>query len=150
MIDALRNLFRPENAARSEMPLEVAVAALLVEAARADNVYDADERAAVLRILQEMFDLSPAAAETLHDQGDQTQDTAPDVVRFTRVIKMALTEEERVAFMEALWYVVLIDHERDPHENALLRRLAPLVAVSDHDSAAARRRAIARVEGGLA
>jgi uncharacterized tellurite resistance protein B-like protein len=42
--------------------------------------------------------------------------------------------------LEALWTVVLTDGERDPHEDALMRKLAPLIAVSDRESAEARRR----------
>jgi uncharacterized tellurite resistance protein B-like protein len=145
MIDALKNLFRPGAEPRSEVPQDVAVAALLVEAARADGVYDEAERRAVLRLLQEMFGLNPAEAAALHDQGDEAQQTAPDMVRFTRVIKMALDEGERIGLIEALWQVVLVDHDRDPHENALLRHLAPLIAVSDRDSVAARQRALALV-----
>jgi len=143
MIDTLRNLFRTSDAPRTEIPVEVAVAALMVEAARADGVYDAQEKQAVLQLLQDMFEKSAADAQALHDQGDAAQNGAPDVVRFTRVIKNALTEDERITFIEALWHIVLVDHERDPHENALLRNLVPLVAVSDRDSALARQRALA-------
>lgn len=145
MIDVLRNLFRAESPHRTEVPHEVAVAALLIEAAKADGVYDAAERAAVLRILREMFGLSPEGAMALHDQGELAQQSASDVVRFTRVIKTGLTEVERINFMESLWSVVLADNERDPNENALMRNLVPLVAVSDRDSAVARQRAMAKL-----
>ncbi len=127
------------------MSLEVAVAALLIEAARADDIYDQDERRAVLRLLQDMFTLSSAQAQTLHDEADAIQQQAADSVRFTRVIKNAMSEEERITLMEALWHVVLVDHQRAPDEDALMRRLAPLVAVGDHDSAAARRRVLTRM-----
>ena len=143
MIDSLRNLLRADVAPRSEYPVEVAVAALMIEAARADGVYDAQEKRAVLQLLQDMFDKSLEQAQALHDQGDEAQHGAPDVVRFTRVIKAALDEDERITFIEALWHIVLVDHERDPHENALLRNLVPLVAVSDRDSVLARQRALA-------
>ncbi|MCL4674756.1 MAG: TerB family tellurite resistance protein [Pararhodobacter sp.] len=148
MIDALRNLFRTEPAPRNDAPQDVAVAALLIEAARADGVYDDAERRAVLRLLQEMFGLSAAEALALHERGDGAQQDAADVVRFTRVIKRALDEAERIALIEALWQVVLVDHDRDPHENALLRNLAPLIAVSDRDSAEARHRVQARIGPG--
>ena len=145
MIDMLRNMFRTNATPRTEVQLEVAVAALLVDAARADGVYDEDERRAVLRLLREMFGVSEVEARALHDQGDAAQNEAADVVRFTRVIKMALSEAERITFIEALWHVVLVDHERDPHENALMRHLVPLVGISDYDSATARHRVMAQL-----
>lgn len=145
MIDALKNLFRPEPNARAEVAPDVAVAALLIEAARADGVYDVEERRAVLSILCDMFDVDAPKAEALHEAGEAAQRESPDLVRFTRIVKLYMDEAERVALFEALWHIVLVDHDRDPHENALMRHLAPLLAVSDHDSAAARRRVLARI-----
>jgi uncharacterized tellurite resistance protein B-like protein len=146
MIDVLKSLFRPEAAPRTEVPPEVAVAALLVEAARADGSYDDAERHAVAHLLEDMLDLSSRDAAELRDRGEAAQAESSDLVRFTRVVKFAMEEEERIALMEGLWHLVLIDHHRDPHEDALLRRLPPLLAISDHDSAAARRKVLNRAE----
>jgi uncharacterized tellurite resistance protein B-like protein len=98
----------------------------------------------VAHLLEDMLDLAPDAAADLRDRGEAAQSEAADLVRFTRVVKSALDEDERAALMEALWRIVLIDHHRDPHEDALLRRLAPLLAISDHESAAARRKVLRR------
>ena len=144
MIDALKSLFSPGAAPRSEVPADVAVAALLVDAARADEVYKPEERHTVIALLEHMFGLELPEAERLCERGEAAQEGAADIVRFTRVVKFALDEVERVRLIEALWEIVLVDRERDPHEDALLRRLAPLIAVSDHDSAAARQRVLAR------
>ena len=142
MIDVLKSLFRPQATQRNEVPPDVAVAAILVEAARADGSYGDAERYAVAHLLEDMLDLSPAASEALRDRGEAAQAEAADLVRFTRVVKFAMDEGERVALIEGLWHLVLIDHHRDPHEDALLRRLPPLLGVTDHDSAAARRRVL--------
>lgn len=145
MIDVLKGLFSGgKPAPRDTVTPDVAVSAVLIEAARADGSYGDVDRAAVSALLADMFDLTAAQAAALRVQGEEAQAGASDIVRFTRVIKSALSDADRVALMEGLWQVVLIDHHRDPHENALLRHLAPLIAVSDHDSAAARRRVEAR------
>ena len=143
MLDALKSLFRPD-APRHEVPADVAVAALLVEAARADDIYAPEEREAVARLLMAMFHLDRDAALALRARGEAAQAEAADVVRFTRVVKFALDEDGRRQLIEALWTVVLVDHERAPDEDALLRKLAPLIAVDDHDSAAARQRVLER------
>lgn len=147
MIDVLKSLFRPQAAPRDQVPPDVAMAALLIEAGRADGSYGEAERRAVAHLLEDMLDLAPDAAAALRDRGEAAQAEAADLVRFTRVLKFALDEDERVALMEGLWHLVLIDHHRDPHEDALLRRLPPLLAVSDHASAAARRKVLRRAEG---
>jgi uncharacterized tellurite resistance protein B-like protein len=141
MIDILRSLIAQPEPTRQEPGAIESVAALLVEAARADADYTDEERRGIERFLAHLFQLSPEEARGAREKGEAAQDGAADVVRFTRVVKTRLDERERAALIEALWRVVLSDGRRDPHEDALLRKLAPLIAVSDHDSAAARRRA---------
>lgn len=144
MIDVLKSLFRPGAGPRHDVPADIAVAALLVDAAKADDLYKPEERQAVVALLERIFGLELPEAERLCEAGEAAQAEAADIVRFTRVVKFALDEDERIRLMEALWEIVLIDRERDPDEDALLRRLAPLLAVSDHDSAGARQRVLAR------
>ena len=141
MIDVLKSLFRPAPAAPEIAP-ELAVAVLLVEAARADGHYNDADRHAVDALLAEMFDLP--APEALRQQAEAAQQGAADLVRFTRVVKTGLEHDQRIALIEALWRVVLVDHHRDPHEDALLRHLAPLLGLDDRDSAQARQRVQAR------
>lgn len=145
MIDVLKSLFRPSPVA-PDIPPDLAVAALLVEAARADGSYGADDRHAVDALLTEMFDISDP--ESLRQKAEAAQQDAADLVRFTRVVKNGLKLEQRIALVEALWQVVLVDHHRDPHEDALLRHLAPLLGIDDRDSAQARQRVQVRAGRG--
>ena len=117
-----------------------AIAALLVEAARADGVYDADERAMIGQILSERFALSEADAAALRAEGEEAQAEAVDLVRFTRAIKDAVPIEERIEVIEAVWRVVYADGERDHHEGNLIRRLAGLLYVPDREAGLARQR----------
>ena len=61
-------------------------------------------------------------------------------------IKAAVAYDERAGVIEALWSVVLADGARDDHEDALMRMVAPMLGISDRDSAIARQ----RVEAGRA
>ena len=139
MIDFLRSLLAAPAAPAQAPDAALAVAALLVEAARADADYTQAEAVTITRFLAEMFGLDPAAAAA-RAAGETAQANAADLVRFTRVVKTELAPHERVALIEALWRVVVSDGRRDPHEDALLRKLAPLIAVTDRESAEARRR----------
>ena len=147
MFDVLRKLFHEADASRPGVPSpQRAVAALLVEAAHVDGHYDAEERALVAALLGTMFGLDPAGAASLRRAGEADQAAAPDLVRFTRVVKTLLSQAERCTVIEALWSVVLSDGQRHPREDALLRRLAPLLGLSDHDSAFARQRVLDRLQ----
>lgn len=143
MFDTLRALLRPASPARTDVAPDLAIAALLVDAARADGVYAPAEKAEIDALLRSLLDIPMAEASALRLRAEAAHADAADIVRFTRVIKAALDEEARRDLMQALWSVVLADGQRDAHEDALMRHLAPLIALHDHDSAAARRRALA-------
>ena len=149
MIDALKSLFRSRDSAPGrDIAPELAVAVRVVEAARADGSYSDEDRHAVGALLDEMFDIAPPdSADALRARAEEAQAGAPDLVRFTRVIKSGMEHGERLSLIEALWQVVLGDHHRDAHEDALLRHLAPLLGLDDRESVQARQRVLARAAG---
>ncbi len=139
--DLIARFARPDDPA--PLPPEdarLALAALMVRAARADGDYDADERGEIAAVLADCHALSAEAVESLLREAEALEAEAPDTVRFTRLVKAAVPHEERAAVMEAIWRVVLADGRRDPSEDALLRQLAPLLGLADRESAFARRR----------
>ena len=119
----------------------LALTALLVRIARTDGHYAPEEMALIDRIAATRFALSPFEAAKLRKDAEVLESEAPDTVRFTRAIKAAVAYDDRAAVIEALWSVVLADGSRDDHENALMRMVAPMLGVSDRDSALARQRA---------
>ncbi|WP_417524493.1 TerB family tellurite resistance protein [Marinovum sp.] len=138
--DFLKRLTQPEPAQLPDEDARLALTALLVRVARSDESYDADERALIDRIAAERYGLSPFEASALRGHAEQLESEAPDTVRFTRAIKDSVPFEARIGVIEALWQVVLADGERDEAEDALLRMVAPLLGISDVDSAMARQR----------
>ena len=116
----------------------VALTALLVRAARADQFYDDREARQIDQILQVRFDLSPFEAAALRAEGEKAETEAADTVQFTRAIKEVIPLEERISVIAALWQVVLVDQERDPEEDSLLRLVSNLLGINDRDSAIAR------------
>ena len=141
VFDLLRRLTTPESEPLPEPDARTALAALLVRIARADGNYSAGEVSRIDRILVTRYDLSPFEASRLRREAEELEAEAPDTVRFTRALKDAVAYEDRTHLIEVLWEIVLADGERDPEENALLRTVAPLLGVTDQDSAIARQRA---------
>src|SRR5690625_4276578 len=105
-----------ENAGR------IAIAAILVEVARADETYLAREQSMIDRVLAERFGIGPAEAASLREEGEEAQEEAVDLVHCTRAIKDAVPYEDRVGVIEALWCVILADGDVDYQESALVRR----------------------------
>ena len=142
MLERLLNAMTGDGGA-DEDPVEagrVAIAAVLVEAARSDGGYLGREQAMIDRVLGRRFGLSPADAAALRARGEEAQAEAVDLVRFTRAIKEAVPHEDRVAVIEAVWRVIYADGELDENESSLIRRLSGLLYVPDQDAGLARQR----------
>lgn len=144
--DLLRRLTAAEPEPLDDGDARMALTALLVRIAKSDGNYDATEIARIDRIAQSRYALNQVEAAKLRAEAEALEKDAPDTVRFTRAIKEAVPYEEREAVIEALWDVVLADGERDHEEDALLRMVAPLLGVTDQDSALARQRVEARLK----
>ncbi|MEL6585788.1 MAG: TerB family tellurite resistance protein [Pseudomonadota bacterium] len=142
--DLLRRLTAPDPAPLPDTDARLALAALMVRVARSDGDYATSEVKRIDRILARRHGLSPEDAEILRLEAEKLEAEAPDTVRFTKAIKDAVSLEERVAVIEALWSVVLADGSRDAEEDGLLRLLANLLGINDRDSNLARKRVEAR------
>jgi len=112
----------------------------MVRVAKADGICTADEIARIDRILARRFTLDQVGAARLRAEAETLEHAAPDTVRFTRAIKEAVPYEDRAAVVEALWDVALADGIRTEDEDALLRLIAPMLGLTDQDSAHIRRR----------
>lgn len=144
MFDAIKRLLTgngsASGAAGPEVTPETAATVLLVEAARADGVFDQIERRSILAILREAFDLDDAEAENLLARGEALADDAIGAHRYTMEIK-TLSEAARLGVVEGLYRVAFADGENSDRENAFVRHVASLLHVEDVPRAQARRRA---------
>jgi uncharacterized tellurite resistance protein B-like protein len=118
-----------------------ALAVLLIETARSDDHVEDRERRIIERTLTQRFALKPWEAVRLVAAARESAIRATDLYNFTRVVVQSFTETERVAIIEMLWDVALADGELTGDEDALIRRVAGLIYVSDRDRGEAKRRA---------
>lgn len=136
----LRRLLAPGPDRLPEPDSRLALAALLVRVARADEDYAAAETGRIDRVLAERHGLSPFEAAALRREAERFEVEAPDTVRFTRALKEATGIDDRIALMEALWSVALADGRRSDDEDQLIRMVANLLGMTDVESNMARQR----------
>lgn len=146
----ISRLFGPEE---STAPLrgedaEIAVAALLVRIARADDRYSRQEEERIDHILARRHGLDATQAAERRAAAEMIEAEAPDTVRFTRVIKDRVALEDRSDILAALWEVVYADGRRSADEESLVRLVAGLLGINDRDSGLIRQRIM--VEMGIA
>jgi len=144
MFDRILDLLMPGDAPRAETETHIAVAALLVEAARMDDDFDLAERAAIRGVLARRFSLDAASVDRLIAAAETAADRSSALYRFTRVVAERFDPAARVEMIEMLWEVAYADGVLDPDEDALIRRVAGLIFVEDHERGAARQRVLAR------
>lgn len=147
MLDRLKSLFSeqsPPAGGHTHDQLQLAAAALLVEAARMDDSFDSTEREVIGRLLRERFGLDEASAASLLDAASDATEDSVELYTFSRRVKDAFDHDERVGMVEMLWEVVYADGEVHDHEANLLRRVAGLLYVSDRESGEARKRVLDR------
>ena len=126
--------------------LQLAVAALLLEAAVVvDGHFDPEERQVVRRVLARAFSLTPAAAQDLVAAAERRVEASAQLFGFTSTVNERVNRERKIEIIEMLWEVAYADRVLDPLEDTLLRRIAGLIDVTDHERGEAKRRVLQRL-----
>jgi uncharacterized tellurite resistance protein B-like protein len=124
--------------------LQIAVAALLAQAASMDDHFDEAERRAIEALLASRFTLGRDAVARLIAAAEAASSGTTQLYPFVRLVVERLDEAERIELIEMLWEVAYADGVLHPDEDALVRRVAGLIYVSDRDRGEARKRVLER------
>ena len=137
-----RLLDAAQPAPLSAQDAEVAIAALLVRIARADDHYGEVEQHRIDQVLARRRGLASAVAAERRAAAEMIEAEAPDTVRFTRIIKDRIELADRHDVLAAMWEVAYADGQRSAEEESLVRLVAGLLGVNDRESGLARQRAL--------
>ena len=140
MISAIKQFFTDriqgqelEATATQGHTLNLATAALLVEAMRADHNILEQEQQAVQALLQRHLQLHSDDVRALFALAEQEVEDSVSLYQFTSLIDQAMDYEQKVRIIDMLWQVVYADDRLDKYEEALLRKIADLLHVSHRD-----------------
>lgn len=136
MMQTLRKWFRESQPADSPIDpdrVQLALAALLVEMARADFDQQQEEDLAIARMLGKHFGLDQDAATDLLVRAQGAVDDAVSLHDFTRALHENLTSDEKFCVVEMLWRVALADGHLDRYEDGLMRKVSELLYVRHGD-----------------
>jgi uncharacterized tellurite resistance protein B-like protein len=123
-----------------------ALAVLLIEIARSDDRVEDREHGIIERALALRFGLERSEVTRLIAAAEQGAIQATDLFHFTQVVVKNFTPEERIGVIEMLWEVAYSDGVLTSDQDALIRRVAGLIYVSDRERGEARRRVMQRSE----
>ena len=111
----------------------VLVAALLIHAARIDEIYTDMEKEIIKKALVELNNISSDQAENLIKFAEKKEEESNQIVEFTREIKK-YSMEFRLKIIEVIWKIVYSDGASDDYESNLIRRICGLLYISGKDN----------------
>ena len=133
MIGKFRNWLRRTSEPVDTVPvqdvIQLSVAVLLVEIARADYDHKEVEFREMQKQLARRFDLSDdAAAELLHVAEKRVEDSV-SLHEFTRALHAKMSYAEKEAVIEMLWRIALSGKDLDKYEDYMIGKIAELLYV---------------------
>ena len=110
--------------------LRLATAVLMIDVARADNVFDESEFDRVLQLAEQHFNLPPEAAAELVNLASETAEDIVSVHEFTELLHEHLEEAEKARIVGLLWEIAYADGRLDKYEDSLVLKISDLLYVS--------------------
>jgi uncharacterized tellurite resistance protein B-like protein len=137
VLEQLKKIFgsdpAPAGLLQIREPLDLAIASLLVELARADFSESETELDAIRHVLGRRFGVNEETVDDLISRAMHRADRAVSLHEFTHRLNTELPHEDKLAIIEMLWEVSHADGRIDKHEEHLVRRVAGLLHISDRD-----------------
>lgn len=115
------------------MQLPLAMAALLVEAARADHDIREEELEQLGTLLASGLDLDPHQTRQLVERAHAAVEKSVSLVEFTQPVNAALDQAGKLELVRMLWLVALADRHLDRYEDYLIGKVAELLYVPRGD-----------------
>ncbi|WP_372882620.1 TerB family tellurite resistance protein [Psychromonas sp.] len=107
----------------------VAIACLLCEVANADHSISEEEATALQNTLCKLLQIDNDKAKELLSIAKETIRTSNSLFQFTSELR-ALDQQSRIDLISAMWEIAYADNHLDPHEEAIIRRVAQLIYVA--------------------
>jgi len=122
----------------SELELQIATCALLLEMAHADDTCTPEEEEHIAALMQQRFGISRDAFEEVRALADQRRREQIDLWGFTKTLKEHFTAAQNMQVMEMLWSVIYADDTLADYEDHLVHTLAKLLDIDHRDMIAAK------------
>ena len=110
----------------------IGVAALLVHAAKIDEIYSEDEKRLIKKFIKSY--LKDDKEEIILKEAEEIEKNSNQLLNFTNIIKKN-DEEIKSDIIKHLWEIIISDKTVDQYESNLMRRICGLIYFPDKLSA---------------
>ena len=110
----------------------IGIAALLIHAAKIDELYSEKEKKIILNFIDNNIDNS-SAKENIMKEAEKLEENSNQLLNYTKIIKDS-SIKLKSEIIEQLWKILISDNNVDLYESNLMRRICGLIYFSDKES----------------
>ena len=110
-----------------------ACAALLIETALADKVFNEEELISMKQTLNKVYKVDEKDIEDLINESKKKVSESTSLYEYTRLINDLCDYEDKIRLISNLWSIAFADKHLDKYEEYLIRKISDLLHVSHKD-----------------
>lgn len=110
-----------------------ACAALLIETALADKVFNEEEMISMKQTLNKVYKVDEKDIEELINESKKKVSESTSLYEYTRLINDLCNYEDKIRLISNLWSIAFADQHLDKYEEYLIRKISDLLHVSHKD-----------------
>ena len=110
-----------------------ACAALLIETALADKVFNVEEIDSMKRTLREVYEIDEKDLDELISESEKKVSESTSLYEYTRLINDLCDYQDKLKLINNLWTIAFADKHLDKYEEFLIRKISDLLYVSHSD-----------------
>ena len=108
-------------------------AALLIETALADKVFNEEELISMKQTLNKVYKVDKKDIEELINESKKKVSESTSLYEYTRLINDLCDYEDKIRLISNLWSIAFADKHLDKYEEYLIRKISDLLHVSHKD-----------------
>jgi len=117
---------------RLEQKEIIGIAALLIHAAKIDEIYSEKEKNLILSFVKNNLN-NKTSADKIMQEAEKLEENSNQLLNYTRIIKDS-SVKIKSEIIEQLWKILISDNNVDLYESNLMRRICGLIYFSDKES----------------
>ena len=110
-----------------------ACAALLIETALADKVFNTEEIDSMKKTLREVYEIDEKDLDELISESEKKVSESTSLYEYTRLINDLCDYQDKLKLISNLWAIAFADKNLDKYEEYLIRKISDLLHVSHSD-----------------
>ena len=138
MLKKIKSLFTKTSEEVSEkeqvsQKIDKTCAALIIEVALADKVFDKSEVDLLKEMLLKAYSLKAKDVQDLIENAEKAVQESTSLYEYTREVNDNFDYESKLNLVDQLWRIAFADGHLDKYEEHVVRKIADLIHISHND-----------------